>query len=271
MPAFARFVKGFLDAMGIERTNVVGTSLGGHVGAFFSCDNPDRVRSLVLVGSVGVIPLGSEAAEAVRTNVKNTTREGIEGKLKFVFAKHEMITDALIDEEVRVNTSPGTAKAFEVLGDYIAEKIDRDNIGDRLAEFARSKPVLLVWGEADQAVPLEIGLKVRDKLENADLVRMPGCGHVCYLEDEVMFNRSVLDFMNGVAERVLRASGLGFASGRSRRRQPCARQDMCPRRNDGGGPSGRRRITDSIAPRRTPGGRPPTGAAAQRIAPGGAN
>ena len=200
VPAFAKFVEGFLDGMGIERANVVGTSLGGHVGAFFACDNPDRVSSLVLVGSVGVIPLGGEAAEAVRTNVKNTTREGIEAKLKFVFAKHEMITDALIDEEVRVNTSPGAAKAFEVLGDYIAEKIDWDNIGDRLAEFARTKPVLLVWGEADQAVPLEIGLKVQQKIKNAELVRMPGCGHVCYLEDEIMFNQSVLDFMNGAAE-----------------------------------------------------------------------
>lgn len=200
VPAFAKFVEGFLDGMEIERATVVGTSLGGHVGAFFACDNPDRVRALVLVGSVGVIPLGREAAEAVRVNVKNTTREGTEAKLKFVFAKHEMITDALIDEEVRVNTSPGAAKAFEVLGDYIAEKIDWDNIGDRLAEFARTKPVLLVWGEEDQAVPLGIGLKVQQKIKNADLVRMPGCGHVCYLEDEIMFNQSVLEFMNGVAE-----------------------------------------------------------------------
>ena len=197
VPAFAGFVKDFADAAGLARAAVVGTSLGGHVCGMFACDHPDRVSAVALVGSVGIIPIGPEASAIVRDNVKNTTREGIAGKLQLVFAKKALITEALIDEEFRINNSPGAVAAFDSLGDYIAERIDEDNIGDRLADLAASKPLLLIWGEEDAAVPLAIGVRAREKIVGAELVAIPDAGHVSYLEVPDLFNRTVIDFLDG--------------------------------------------------------------------------
>ena len=86
---------------------------------------------------------------------------------------------------------------FDSLGDYIAERIDEDNIGDRLADLAASKPLLLIWGEEDAAVPLAIGVRAREKIAGAELVAIPDAGHVSYLEVPDLFNRTVIDFLDG--------------------------------------------------------------------------
>ena len=45
---------GLLDALGIERTDLVGNSFGGAVSLALAIRHPERVRRLVLMGSVGV-------------------------------------------------------------------------------------------------------------------------------------------------------------------------------------------------------------------------
>lgn len=39
-------------------------------------------------------------------------------------------------------------------------------------------PVLLIWGEKDKIVPLEVGRKLAGNIPNAKLVVVPNCGHV---------------------------------------------------------------------------------------------
>ena len=196
VPAFSGFVSDFMDSMDLQHAAVVGTSLGGHVAGYFAANNADRVDSLVLVGAVGVMPLGPEASKNVRDNVKNVTRDGITGKLKFVLAKHDLITEDFINEEFRINNSPGAQEAFNVLGDYIVESIDADNVGAALKELARSTPMLLIWGTEDKAVPLSVGEGVRDLLEMVPLESIPGCGHCSYMEDTARFNEILIGFLD---------------------------------------------------------------------------
>ena len=48
----ARMVTGLLETLGIEQTNLVGSSYGGAVAATCALDYPNRVRKLVLIGAV---------------------------------------------------------------------------------------------------------------------------------------------------------------------------------------------------------------------------
>ena len=47
------FVREFQDALGIERSNIVGHSMGGWLASLFAYESPNRVNKLVLVGSGG--------------------------------------------------------------------------------------------------------------------------------------------------------------------------------------------------------------------------
>jgi 2-hydroxy-6-oxonona-2,4-dienedioate hydrolase len=195
VPGFARFLSDFLNAMNVERAFLIGTSLGGHIAAYFTCTNPVRPRALVLVGSVGLIPLGAEAGAAIGRNVSQTSREAIAKKMEFVFANANLITAELIEEEYRINNSHGATGAFQRLGDYIASEIDRDNVGERLKVLVGQIPMLLVWGDCDKAVPPRIGKQTQALLESVELVMIPGAGHAPYLESPTLFNRRVLRFL----------------------------------------------------------------------------
>ncbi len=61
---FTRFVAAFLDALAIDRTAVIGNSLGGLVGLRLALAEPERVTALGLVSSGG---LGREVSYALRS------------------------------------------------------------------------------------------------------------------------------------------------------------------------------------------------------------
>jgi pimeloyl-ACP methyl ester carboxylesterase len=195
VPGFVGFIQEVLDGLSLVRPIIVGTSLGAHIAAYLACEQPDRVRALVLVGALGIVPIGREAREAIRRNVRETSRDRIEAKLRFVLADHSLVTENLVEEEYRINNSPGAAESFERLGDYIAEEIDRDGIGPRLAVLAATLPILLVWGELDKAVPTIVAREASALLRKPDLVTISGAGHAPYLERPDEFNAHVLAFL----------------------------------------------------------------------------
>jgi 2-hydroxy-6-oxonona-2,4-dienedioate hydrolase len=192
VPGFAKFVTAALDELGVKHAFLVGTSLGAHIVATVACAAPDRVRGLVMVGALGIVPLGAEAADAIRRNIQQTSRDAIAAKLAFVLADPEALSPATIEEEWRINNSPGARESFEKLGAYVAENIDNDSVAARLSARTADLPMLLVWGAKDKAVPLAIGERARDLLGGPELVTIDDAGHVPYFEQPSAFNEAVL-------------------------------------------------------------------------------
>jgi len=195
VPGFADFTMAILEALEVDRFHIVGTSLGGHVGGWIAARHPDRVASLVMVGTLGLVPIGREAGAAIRDSVKATERDDIDKKLKFVLHDAAEVTPGWIEEEYRVNNSPGADAAFARLGDYVAEEIDQHNIGDKLAELKGQIPVMLVWGRQDGAVPPSVGEQGRAILGDVPLLMIDPAGHAPYFEQPQQFNAPVIEFL----------------------------------------------------------------------------
>lgn len=196
VPGYAHFVSAFLSQSELSDVTLVGTSLGGHVVAASAADNPGRVRSVVLVGSMGLLPIGDEARSRIQKGASNQTREGVAMKLRRVIFDAALVTPAFEEEEFRVNNSPGAQESFDQLGSYIGERGDIDVVGDRVAAMSATKPVLLVWGDKDQTVPLEVGRSVRRRLTLAQLVIIPDAAHTAYFERPEIFNDALIQFLD---------------------------------------------------------------------------
>lgn len=194
VPGYADFIEAFLDENRIENPHLVGSSLGAHVVSTVACRRPTRIRSLTLVGATGMFPLGAEARGAIADRMLDCSREGIEHKLKKVICDAALVTEALIDEEWKINTSPGAEDGFARLSAYFRNRIDDDAVGERLAALRPAPPSLLVWGEEDRSVPLSIGKKAQQVL-NVPLRVMPATAHAPYWEDPETFNAILLEFL----------------------------------------------------------------------------
>ncbi len=201
VPGYARFLDGFLDVIGAATAVLVGTSLGGHAVATLACRRPERVRALVLVGSIGLIPWGAERRAGTRGRLTDASRESIERKLRLLLHNEAMVTDEWLTEEFLINNSPGAAESFRRIADYVADHIDDDVIGPRLAELENGPPIQLIWGRQERAVPLETGLAAHELLPTSELAVIDAASHAPYYEQPEEFNRVLLDFLERTAGR----------------------------------------------------------------------
>lgn len=195
VPGYRKFLAAFLDEMKIDKAVIVGTSLGGHVVASYACEHPDRVRAIVLSGSMGLVPLGAEARARVEAGANNQSYEGVKGKLGRVIFDPALVTQDFVDEEFRINNSFGAKESFATLGRYIGQRLDDDVVGDRLAKLTPGLPTLLLWGAEDKTVPLSAGEAAARLLPGARLVVLPKAAHTPYYERAADFNAVLCDFL----------------------------------------------------------------------------
>jgi pimeloyl-ACP methyl ester carboxylesterase len=195
---FAQFVREVMDELRVPRASIVGTSLGAHVAARVAMDDPGRVESVVLVGPMGLAPVGVEARKRLAEAVVETSRQGIRRKLCALVHDDDLVTESWVEEEWRINNSAGAAEALSRLAAYFAERIDDDVVGADLALKAPEVRSLLVWGSDDVLVPTSLAPGALSVLRpGAELVTVQAAGHAPYLERPDAFNGPVIDFLRG--------------------------------------------------------------------------
>lgn len=107
-----------------------------------------------------------------------------------------LVTPAWIEEEWRINNSPGAHEAFACIADYIRDGIDDDVMGGRLAAMDdRRHSTAIIWGREDMAVQVDVGHRCRDLLKPALYQEIPETGHGPYLEKPEVFNELLIGFL----------------------------------------------------------------------------
>ena len=195
VPALAAHALAVMDALGVAEGVAVGTSLGAHIVAYAACSAPQRLRALGLVGALGIVPIDQAVAERISRNVRVSTREQFDGKLRFVLHDPAAVTDALIEEEWRTNTAPGTIAGFARIGEYLTTRIANDYIAAQLKVLFPPDKLLLVWGAEDKAVPLPVAYACREALGEPALAVIPAANHCPYFENPAAFDAALLPFL----------------------------------------------------------------------------
>jgi pimeloyl-ACP methyl ester carboxylesterase len=191
---FADFAASLTNELGLERVALVGTSLGGQIAGLVACREPTRVSALVLVGSLGFAPLDQERRTLISGRLVDTTRDGIEQKLRASLGRQELISEPWIEEETRINNSPGAAEAFAAMAAYVASGAGDDGILEGLARL-EGLPILIAWGADDQVVPVTVGQAAAGHLTGSRFELIQHAGHLPYYEEPVEFNTLLLRFL----------------------------------------------------------------------------
>lgn len=183
----------FLDANGIERTAIVGNSLGGRIALQMATEDPDRISRMVLMGSPGVGMTPTEGLAALRAY--EPSHQGMRHLLKTYFAVNpDLITEDLVTIRYQASVAGGAYEA------YRAMFFDPRHKGSELAITADevrtiTTPTLLVHGREDKVVPLAVSVTMLDLLPNADLHVFSRCGHWTQIERADEFSALVADYL----------------------------------------------------------------------------
>jgi len=175
----------FVDERGLQRFTVVGTSIGGTVAMRYTAAHPERIERLVLIS-----PGSLEARVRGRTTPANVPR--VADILGYVTPKAftrflltndygdpARLTDAVTDEWYEMWMREGNRLAMiNLLRQYVSGGVE-----DKIR--AVKVPVLLIWGEKNQRVPLALAYETQKLLENSPEVKLevlPGIGHMLVQE-----------------------------------------------------------------------------------------
>ncbi len=188
-----RLLENFLDALGIERVDIIGNSMGGQAALGLALRNGQRIKHLVLIGSqptsAGIV-IQPQPQEALNNIVKYYQGEGpsIEKMRRLVESlvyDASFLTEETLQERFEASQDPGQMRLL---------MLPRHDLFLELDQVAC--PTLLIWGQEDKGGALEVGLQMLKKFRNARMVIFQRCGHWAQVERREEFERIVLDFFN---------------------------------------------------------------------------
>lgn len=211
---FVKVLRHFLASLKVERTAVMGVSMGGRVALGLALDAPACVERLVLVDALGVGQprpvlayrllltrgLGeftlSGTAGALRRMNPNTIRRFWGWYLRRPGSVDTILSDDRISNHRRLLSTPAYRAAYlSALRSIAGTRRLRDGVvvEHRLSELRM--PTLLVWGRHDHIFPAAHAESARGRISGSRVEIFEGSGHTPQMEEPERFNRLVLDFL----------------------------------------------------------------------------
>ena len=199
MPGMAEQTIDFVKALGYDKINLLGLSMGGMIAQEIVRINPTLVNRLILAGTG---PQGGKEVDKVTGKTFNYMfKAGLEriDPKRYIFYNH--------DEQ-------GKIEALKVLGRMgmrTKEFADKDmNLSGFLTQLKAIKrwgkdpqddlqfitqPTLIVNGDKDMQVPTENSYDMHAKIENSKLIIYPNAGHGSIFQYAEEFSKKLIAFL----------------------------------------------------------------------------
>lgn len=180
---YVSYLKKFLEKENLEKVILVGHSFGGRVSVKFAAKYPEMVEKIILTGAPLLRP-------------KLGIKKYIVSKIVVAFGfmkKYFPLSVALLLRKF----------IYKFIGEYDYLKADKmkqtfvNIINEDLANIIRkiTIPVLLIWGENDKLVSIEIAKKVQKMIKNSKLTIVENQGHALPYKNSKIFSNLIINFL----------------------------------------------------------------------------
>lgn len=187
---YAHCLAAVVESLRLGPAHIAGISWGGTLALEFYRHHADLVGTLILVDTYAGWK-GSLSAGEVRARVEGARRMLAAPRGEFdptlpgLFAGEPPAAYVPLLDAIAAVVRPETMRTQLSL---MAETDQRDLLP------TVSVPTLLLWGEQDVRSPLRVARQFQEAIRDAELVVIPGAGHVSHLERPEEFNRAVRGF-----------------------------------------------------------------------------
>ncbi|MFI5718016.1 alpha/beta fold hydrolase [Nocardia sp. NPDC051750] len=195
LPAMSQALGTFLDAVGLQRTALVGHSWGGAWSLYFAEQHPGRVERLVLLDSPGldaekapVTPLfTTPLLGEVATNL--TTRSFYADNIRGTFQNDHLVTEEVIDELYAPFSRPANRAGFLSLWRNLDYRLTDAGLAQVTA------PTLVLWGGADTWLPASQAGRLAERIPEARATVLQNCGHTVHEDCPAQTNPLITTFL----------------------------------------------------------------------------
>ena len=196
--AMAQDAVAFIRALGFEKVDLLGFSMGGMIAQLIAADEPQLVRKVILAGT------GPAGGEGITKVTRLSHLDTLRGLLTLQDPKQFLFF---------TRTSNGRRAGKEFLARLKERTEDRDKaiaVRSYLAQLKAihrwgkqppsdlsviRQPVLVANGETDRMVPTKNSADLAERLPNAELVIYPDAGHGGIFQYHQKFVERALAFL----------------------------------------------------------------------------
>jgi len=183
-----------LDALDLPQADVVGNSFGGALALALACRHPQRVRRLVLMGSVGVpfaITEGLDTVWGYAPGFENMRRI-----MDWFAFDRALVTDELARLRYEASIRPGFQESFGAMFPAPRQRWVDAMCSPEAAIRALPHETLVVHGRDDRVIPLSTSLTLASWVPKAQLHVFGQCGHWTQIEHAARFNQLIRNFFD---------------------------------------------------------------------------
>jgi pimeloyl-ACP methyl ester carboxylesterase len=184
-----------MDSLGLQRTSLVGHSMGGRIAWTFAAKFPERVDKLVLVAPDGFASFGFEYGKPMDVPATLGLMRHVLPKpllrmnLQSAYARPEALSEAVTTRYHDLILAPGARQAM-------LDRLRQTVLQEPVPLLRQIKaPTLLVWGEADAMIPLSNAQDYLQALQSSRLVSWPQVGHLPQEEAAELSLQAVTEFL----------------------------------------------------------------------------
>jgi len=193
LQTWMRHAVGLLDALGLEQVHLVGNSFGGGLALALAIAHPQRVRRLVLMGSVGVVFELTPGLDRVWGYEPSI--EAMRELLDIFAYDRSLVSDELAELRYQASIAPGVQEAYAAMFPAPRQRWIEALASPEPAIRGIDKETLVVHGRDDQVIPLANALRLHELIDRSQLHVFGRCGHWSQIEHSRRFNRLVGDFL----------------------------------------------------------------------------
>jgi pimeloyl-ACP methyl ester carboxylesterase len=189
-----------MDALEIDQATLIGHSLGGMAAVDVALRHPERVSRLILAAAaIGLDSFGGDdLAFMADIDPDNTA---VQGFVRGIFLS--MVDSMQFGELYTPEQLERRGRAFQVTGwEGGLLAFTKAAVTDTTRPLPEqmhtlTQPVLFIWGETDNIVPITIGETLHEALPTATWITYPQVGHMLMDEVPDQFNADVLAWLAG--------------------------------------------------------------------------
>jgi 2-hydroxymuconate-semialdehyde hydrolase len=182
-----------LDALKLEQVDVIGNSFGGALSLALAIRAPQRVRRLVLMGSVGVpfqITPGLDAIWGYEPSFENMRRI-----MDWFAFDRSLVNDELAQLRYQASIRSGFQESFAAMFPAPRQRWVDAMCSTEAAIRALPHQTLVIHGRDDQVIPLSTSLTLSQWIPKSQLHVFGQCGHWTQIEHAQRFTTLVTNFL----------------------------------------------------------------------------
>jgi pimeloyl-ACP methyl ester carboxylesterase len=199
----------FVDELELNKFSIAGNSLGGYIGATYAAQYPERVSKLILLDPVGYPQATPWVFDVAISPGISTMGRFVSPPLlvtlnvKEVYGDPSRLTQANLERYIHMAQRNGAKSAYM---DTLITLKSRSTSQVPLPFFNIKAPTLLMWGESDRWVPVELTKRWQADISNLKLITYPGVGHMPMEEIPEQTVQDAIAFLGDLARRPQAAS-----------------------------------------------------------------